>query len=219
MKIIATDDCPLAREGLRTLLGRMDEPVAFVEADSGAEALMRTRQHPDADLLLFDYDLPDMTGIEFLEAVAAKNLALPVVVLAAEGDVDLVRACLDAGAASFLPKRSLVRMLIPVVNLVLAGGVYAPPEVLGVATRSGTDHRGKGGVPRPALHALPPPPLTQRQRAVLSGLMRGLSNKEICRELDVVEATVKVHLHAIFKALGARSRTEAVIKAGRLNLL
>jgi DNA-binding NarL/FixJ family response regulator len=116
----------------------------------------------------------------------------------------LVRELIGQGIAGFIPKSDNAAVLLQAVRLVLSGGTYVPLRLLAAS---------RDTAPEP--DALPGSTvaLTSRQRDVLQLLARGLPNKRIARDLDVSEATVKVHLLAIFRALRVRNRTQAVIAA------
>lgn len=223
LKIMVVDDHPLIREGLRGILTHFDgEEVTVLEAGTAAAALQLAEQNPDLDLVLLDLHMPDMHGLEALGIFGERYLDLPVVVLSAAQDKHTVNAALQRGAAGFIPKSSLSEVLMSALRLVLAGGIYVPPEVLGRGTGG-----GEGMAAMPGSNPLSPEAaaataaalgLTERQTEVLSLLVQGKSNKQICRELNLAEATVKVHVRAILRALNVGTRTQAVIAAGRLGM-
>ncbi|HSD60214.1 MAG TPA: response regulator transcription factor [Burkholderiales bacterium] len=216
MKILVVDDHPLIREALRTVLRDLDPSIALVEAENGAATLAAAREHADLDLVLLDLSLPDGNGLVILETLRETYPALPVVVLSATEDPDTVTRALDGGAMGFIPKTSSNRLLLNALRLVLAGGVYLPAQVLGQA------HAAAGAVPtaRPGSPAKTPADigLTRRQAQVLGLMVQGKPNKLICRELDLAEGTVKIHITAILRALGVSNRTQAVIAVGRMGL-
>lgn len=232
MKILAVDDHALIREGLRAILHGFDPSLVFIEASDGHAARLRLAENPDIDLALLDLRMPDCDGIELMGQLQVQCPALPVVILSAEFDADTVRRAIDQGASGFLPKTSLNQVLVSALNLVLAGGIYIPPEVMRrpAAALSGAQ---MAATPAPVglatLEYQSPPAqvsacsgsgsslgLTDRQTDVLLRLLEGKSNKQICRELDLAEATVKVHVRAILRVLGVNSRTEAMVAAARL---
>jgi DNA-binding NarL/FixJ family response regulator len=198
LKILVVDDHPLIRTGLRELLRGMEERVDVMEASSATAALELLDRGLDADLLLLDINLPDMSGLELLERLGERHADLPVVVLSGDKDRAVMHAAFARGAAGFVHKTSLAELIVPALRLVLAGGIYQPPEML---------------QPEPAARG---PGITPRQHEVLRRMLAGLSNKDIARELALSEATVKAHTTAILRALGVRSRTQAVIVATRL---
>lgn len=221
MKIITADDHALIREGLHAILRRMDELLQFVEACDGKSLESQLALHPDADLLLLDVQLPDVSGLDLLERLSGRYPSLPIVMLSAEYDRETVTRAIDLGAAGFLPKTSLNQVLVSAIQLVMSGGIYIPPEALRQAGASGA-HAAAPAPAAPAPGAAITPEslgLTGRQLDVLWLLLEGMSNKQICRKLDLAEATVKVHVRAILRALNVDSRTEAVVVATRMGLV
>ncbi len=236
MKLLVVDDHALIREGLRAILRGSDPDLVFIEACDGQGAHQRLADHPDVDMALLDVRMPDCDGIELMRELQARCPALPVVMLSAECDAATVRRAIDNGASGFLSKSSLNQVLVSALNLVMAGGIYIPPEVMrrqpeqvepahvAVAPlASNHPNRSPGLAPfgAPAIATEPGASaaalgLTDRQTDVLVRLLEGKSNKQICRELDLAEATVKVHVRAILRVLGVNSRTEAMVAAARL---
>jgi DNA-binding NarL/FixJ family response regulator len=118
---------------------------------------------------------------------------------------------LDLGALGFIPKSAQREVMVAALELVFAGGIYIPPEILArhePEVSESAPQPAAAGAPRASPRDLG---LTERQLEVLALMMRGKSNKAICRVLDVAEPTVKNHVTAIFKALKVTNRTEAVI--------
>lgn len=235
MKILAVDDHALIREGLRAILHGSDPDLVFIEACDGQSALLRLTEHQDIEMALLDVRMPDCDGIELMSQLQARNPALPVVMLSAECDADTVRRAIDNGASGFLSKASLNQVLVSALNLIIAGGIYIPPEVMrrapaqtppaGVSLQAvSASHPEATESVRPLVPAVTTASgtaatelgLTDRQTDVLVRLLEGKSNKQICRELDLAEATVKVHVRAILRVLGVNSRTEAMVAAARL---
>jgi DNA-binding NarL/FixJ family response regulator len=168
--------------------------------------------HPDLDLVLLDLTLPGMHGLSVLQSLREKHPAISVVVISATSDRDSVKRALDHGALGFIPKSSSNDVLRSALRLVLAGGIYVPPEILG---RSEVDEPASP----PIGHRTPAEVgLTERQAQILALVMKGKSNKLICRDLDLAESTVKNQITAIMKALNVTSRTQAVLAVNKLNL-
>lgn len=202
MKILLVDDHALFRAGMRLLLDTVARGAEVFEAASVQEALALARTHPDLPLALLDLALEDGDGLAALATLRREAPEVAVVVVSASSDGATVRACLDAGAMSFIPKSLGAQTLAHAVQQVLAGRTYLPEELLQAA--AGPDAAA--------------PSLTPRQLDVLAGLCRGLPSKSIARELNISEYTVKEHASALFQALGVRNRTEAAIVATRLGL-
>ncbi|HKW37771.1 MAG TPA: response regulator transcription factor [Burkholderiales bacterium] len=213
MKVLVVDDHPLICEALRQVLKALDRDIELLEAGSGRDALAQAARSDGLDLILLDLALPDADGFEVLRQLRERHPSFPVVVLSASEQAQIVMRALDAGAMGFIPKTASNEVLLGALRLVLSGGVYLPAEVLRHA-------------PSPALPASPAAAetgyramgLTERQAQVLALVVQGKPNKIICRELDLAEGTVKIHVTAILKALGVSNRTEAVVAVGKLGL-
>ena len=203
MKVLVADDHQMVRVALKVALEPLGPGVAFLEAANAEEAIAAATAHDDIDLVIIDVNMPGMGGAEGVKRLRAAHPALPLIVCSASEDPALVRALLAQGIAGFLPKTDTTQVILEAVRLVLAGGMYVPHRLMSAA---GKEPSGEAG----ALGSLTP-----RQKEVLLLLAQGKPNKVIARELDISEATVKVHLLSVFRALGARNRTEAVVIAQR----
>jgi DNA-binding NarL/FixJ family response regulator len=189
--------------------------MTVLGAQNVSDALGIAMQHPDLELILLDLGLPDNHGLDALHQFREQHPGIPVVVLSASEDPNIVLRAVDAGAMGFIPKASKNNVLVSALRLVLSGAVYLPPEVLLQASASGTQLRGRATASPPTFRDIG---LTERQAQVLHLLIQGKSNKLICRELGLAEGTVKIHVTAILKALGVLNRTQAVVAVGRLGL-
>ena len=215
MKILIVDDHPLIREALRHVLPGLAADIRLYDASDCASGLALAEQHPDLDLALLDLTLPGCTGMSALQTFRAAQPALPIVVLSGFDDSETVIAALDHGAMGFIPKSSTNEVLLGALRLVLSGGIYVPRQAIA----------GEYGLGTPRKEETPRRPqtpsdigLTERQTEVLTLMVQGKPNKEICRDLNLAEGTVKVHITAILKVLGATNRTQAVVAASRIGL-
>lgn len=210
MKILVVDDHVLIREALRGVLRELKgETTVILEASDSREAVRELEQHGDVELVLLDLNLPDRDGLDVLQELGARWPTVPVVVLSAFHAREKVSKALDLGAVGFIPKSARREVMCSAFNLVFAGGIYVPPEILPLR------------VPPDAAATSPPGPdlstsaaalgLTERQGEVLALMMRGTSNKAIGRALGLAESTVKIHVSAILRALKVSNRTEAVV--------
>jgi DNA-binding NarL/FixJ family response regulator len=217
MKLLLVDDHTLIREALRGVLRELDEGATIFEASRWGEATRLLDEHSDLALLLLDLGLPDRDGFAALGEARARHPKVPIVILSGSCDRASVVKALDLGAVGFIPKSGERDVMLSALRLVFSGGVYIPPEIL--------------SRPEPPPAAAPPPGrraeglipsvpadlgLTARQVEVLALMMRGKSNKAICRILKLAEPTVKNHVTAILKALKVSNRTEAVIMVNAL---
>jgi DNA-binding NarL/FixJ family response regulator len=214
VKILVVDDHPLILEALHHVLKQLDADVEVHGAQSAEQAIALLDQHGDADLLLLDLGLPGIDGLEFLGKVRGQNPSVPVVVLSASDIRDHVMRAIDLGAMGFIPKSSSNQVMLGALRLVLSGGVYLPPAAL---LADGERSMSSPG-PRVSTITARDLGLTERQAQVLGLILQGKPNKLICRELDLAEGTVKIHVAAILRALNVSTRTQAVIEASRLGL-
>lgn len=200
------DDHPIMRSALRGALEALAPAPRFVEAQDLPGTLALTAGIPPPDLLLMDLRMPGVEGTDGVAAVRRAAPALPIAVVSAIDDASLVRALFELGVAAFIPKTEPPEVIVAAVRIVLGGGQYFPPRLL------------LDPIAAPPSATAPAGILTERQRDVLRLLAQGLPNKVIARDLGLTEGTVKVHLLAIFRALGARNRTDAVLIAQRRGL-
>jgi two-component system nitrate/nitrite response regulator NarL len=192
MKILLIDDHALFRDGFSLLIRSMSTDYEVECVGTGGLGLAAVADHPEIDLILLDYKLPDGNGIEFLQKLREQSPSTPVVLLSAEENSALIQTALSQGASGFIPKSASAEVMLSAVKLVLAGGVYVPQMALNNA------------------NGLSESDLTDRQIEVLREMAKGLSNKEIARVLDMSPATVKVHVAAILSRLKVKNRTQAV---------
>jgi DNA-binding NarL/FixJ family response regulator len=211
MKILVIDDHVLIREALRGVLKELKDHATILEAANSRSAVQRVEENLDLELILLDLNLPDGSGLDLLKALRERHPAISVVVLSASDEREKVAKALDLGALGFIPKSSPREVMLSAFNLIFAGGIYVPPEILARPTLT------QLATPAPRASAAELG-LTDRQMDVLVLMMQGKSNKAICRVLDLAEPTVKNHVTAILRALKATNRTEAVIAAGALGI-
>lgn len=202
MHILLVDDHALFRAGLRLLLGSLCPQLRILEAGGLEEALEHLHRHGDVRVCLLDLDLKSEQGLPAIERMRHCAPEAAVVIVSAADDPVTVRACIEAGAMSYITKNSPPEVLTLALKRMLAGEVFLPRSIQ--ADRDDVPSTGWT--------------LTKRQLDVLAGLSRGLSTKLIARELALSEHTVKEYLSDIFRALEVHNRTEAVIKASRLGL-
>jgi DNA-binding NarL/FixJ family response regulator len=216
MKILVVDDHVLIRDALRGVLKELKGDAHVLEASDCRQAMALIAENADElALILLDLNLPDRDGFSALAEVRERYPGISVVVLSGQHDRGSVIKALDLGALGFIPKSGQREVMLSALQLVFAGGIYIPPEILshdGLTTTT-PDKSPGGGRPTASPSDLG---LTERQIDVLALMMQGKSNKAICRVLDLAEPTVKNHVTAILKALKVTNRTEAVIAVREL---
>lgn len=206
MKILVVDDHALVREGLRQVLKGLGADVEVLEAGTCKRAFEQAASHCDLDLILLDYHLPDMNGMDALDQFAQRHPELPIIMLSGSVNPRVMRQVLNKGAAAFLTKSGMSDELLTATRLVLAGNVYIPPELMNAPASMFMDELHTPGSPLQ---------FTPRQEEVLHLLLDGYSNKEISKTLSLSDETVKNHVTAILRGFGVQTRTQAVLAANR----
>jgi DNA-binding NarL/FixJ family response regulator len=208
MRALIVDDHPVARRGLATLLRDAVDVDAIDEADSSRRAVELAREHRPA-LVLTDMHMPDSgPARELCAQLRALLPATAIVVVTAFDRPGEVRDCLEAGATACLLKDTSESDMVAALRSVVAGRVVIDPRV---AQQMAVGLAG-GGAPGAVR-------LTPREREVLGCLAEGRSNRQIAEQLIITEATVKGYVSSLLEKLGASSRLEAVVRAGREGLL
>jgi DNA-binding NarL/FixJ family response regulator len=210
MKVLLVDDHVLVREAMRGVITQLQPDASVMEAATCRDGLSVVQQHADVGLVMLDLNLPDRNGLDALEELRDRYPATAVVMLSGANDRESVSAALAKGALGFIPKSASREVLVSAIRLVLAGGIYIPPEIL-------DSNPVTAPAPEVSRRSATELGLTPRQLDVLALMMEGKSNKLICRTLHLAEPTVKNHVSAILKALGAANRTEAALAAAKLN--
>jgi DNA-binding NarL/FixJ family response regulator len=217
MKLLVVDDHVLIREALRGVLKELKREAVIIEAADSRQAMQQMADNPDVELVLLDLGLPDRDGFHTFAEFGERHPTVSVVVLSANQDRDTVMKALDMGALGFIPKTAKREVMLGAFNLIFSGGIYIPPEILDRREPGASAPQSGSPAPKRKVSAAELG-LTERQMEVLALMMQGKSNKAICRDLDLAEPTVKIHVSAILKALKAANRTEAVMAAAALGL-
>ncbi|MEL6217321.1 MAG: response regulator transcription factor [Pseudomonadota bacterium] len=198
MRILLADDHELVRDTIKAFLEREGGfDLTVTEDFAGARAMIEAEG--PFDLVLLDYTMPGMDGLTGLDEAHQLNAGQPVAIMSGTADKSIAQEALDRGAAGFLPKSMAAKSLLNAVRFMAMGEKYAPldfmtaPEVEDVHPLAAS--------------------MSERERQVLEGLCRGLSNKEIARELDLQEVTIKLHVKTLCRKLDARNRTQAAMIA------
>ncbi|MBD3626135.1 MAG: response regulator transcription factor [Rhodobacteraceae bacterium] len=203
MKILIADDHDLLRDTLNLFLESEGgiQTVCVPDLESAMEAI--DAQGP-FDLVLLDYNMPGMNGLDGLERMMKHAGGQRVALISGVANRDIAEKALAAGAAGFLPKTLTAKTLSNAVRFMAMGEKYAPLDFM-TATEE---------APRNAMAEK----LSKRELQVLEGLTEGKSNKEIARDLDVTEPTVKLHVKTLYRKIGAANRTQAALLAKEAGL-
>lgn len=204
MNIVIADDHALFRSGVRQLLGQEFPEAGFTEAGTLDEMLSATPLEAAPDLFIVDLNMPGVDGVDSIAALIDVYPRSKIVILSASEERREIGAALAAGLDGYIPKCLNAGEIIAAIKNVLGGSTYIP---LSVTRRYAFAHRKEGAPER-----VEDLELTERQRHVLEELLLGKTSKEIGRALDITESTVKIHLAALYRMLGVKSRSEAIAK-------
>ena len=202
MKVLIADDHDLVRDTLSAFME--NEPDIQVTAVADLDAACEEARKILFDLILLDYSMPGMNGLEGLQKAKEAGDGRPVAIMSGIAPKAIAQEALDAGAIGFLPKTMGAKSLINAVRFMAAGETFVPVNFMTAEEPESDNPLAKG--------------LSQRELEVLGGLCRGLSNKEIARELDLQEVTIKLHVKTTCRKLNAKNRTQAAMIAKEAGL-
>ena len=203
MKVLIADDHELV----------LDTLVAFIQAAGGIEvvtapdfdtAAARIKAEGPFDLVLLDLNMPGMNGLKGLEAAIAMDGVEQVALLTGDASRALAEQALELGAAGFVPKTLSAKSLVNAIRFMAMGEQYLPAGFM-TAEEPQSKH--------PLAQKL-----TDRERQVLKGLTEGKANKEIARDLDLSEPTIKLHVKTLYRKVGVSNRTQAALIAREAGL-
>ncbi len=210
-KLIVADDHPLFRNALIHAISNTFVTKATIETDSFEATCEALLQHPDTDLLLLDLHMPGNCGFLGLIQLRKQHPTLPIVVISASDDLDVIKRVMAFGASAFIPKSAHPAEIGKALSAVLEGELWVPPAVRNQVINQ-QQHQPDLDLASKVAE------LTPQQYKVLFYLTEGWLNKQIAYDLHISEATVKAHITAIFRKLGVTNRTQVVIQAQRLQL-
>ncbi|MBT0956534.1 response regulator transcription factor [Alphaproteobacteria bacterium KMM 3653] len=203
MRVLIADDHDLLRDTLVMFLeAKGDIETATASDLEGAHKLIESEAA--FDLILLDLNMPGMGGLDGLKKTLEKDGGQRVALLSGEATKEIAEQALEAGAAGFVPKTLPAKSMINAVKFMAMGEQYAPIDFMTAAEE-------------PTSHPLAEK-LTPRELQVLKGLTEGKANKEIARDLEITEPTIKLHMKTLYRKLDAANRTQAALIAREAGL-
>lgn len=215
MRILIVDDHQLFIDGVRHIITSLDKDIEILEATSAEHARQHLEACAELDLLLLDLHLPGLGGRSIMQHPRIEEACLPVVIISGEDDLHTIRSVIDAGVMGFIPKSYSGKNLLNALRTVMAGELYIPEtirkQLQNLPAKTHDDRLDSDTVNDAGI--------TRRQQEVLELLASGHSNKQISSKLYLTENTVKSHVSALLRALGASNRTECVSIARNKGLI
>lgn len=206
MRVLIADDHALFRDALGRLVEELDSAASVVQVSSYAQALKVLKNEPPFNMLIVDLEMQDLPSWEKgIDEIKSTAKGAKLVIVSAVENPRNIRNVLERGANGYISKRSESKILLNALKLVLDGGTYIPPVLLLQNVSFSEKNTAKN--------------LTNRQSQVLSLVAQGMSNKQIAYEMGVSEATVKLHINALLRSVGANNRTQAVITAQKMGII
>jgi NarL family two-component system response regulator LiaR len=208
IRILIADDHAVLREGMRNLLERERDLEVVGEASDGDEAA-RLGAELKPDIVLMDIVMPKLNGVEATKLIKQASPATSILVLTAYSDIRYIVGLLEAGACGYLLKSARGHDIIGAIRAVRSGDSVLDPVITrkllerAVGLSKGSDEAKARSL------------LSQREIEVLRLAARGMTNKDIAKQLFVTVRTVKAHLANIFNKMSCGSRTDAIIKGLR----
>ncbi|MBB5517051.1 DNA-binding NarL/FixJ family response regulator [Rubricella aquisinus] len=203
MRILIADDHDLLRDTLVLFLEN-EGSMSAVAVGSYQEAVRHIETDDPYDLVLLDLNMPGMNGLNGLKNALTLGGGQRVALMSGEATRQIAEQALEAGAAGFVPKSLSAKSLVSAVKFMAMGEQYAPIDFMTAADED---------APNPLSEKL-----TDRELQVLKGLTEGKSNKEIARDLDLQEPTVKLHIKTLFRKIDVTNRTQAALVAREAGL-
>jgi two-component system, NarL family, nitrate/nitrite response regulator NarL len=204
LRVLLVDDHKLFRSGVKALLARQADIEVVGEAADGLDGVQQARQlRPD--VILLDLHMPGVSGRDAVRTLSEELPGTRVLMLTVSEDADDLLDTLHAGAAGYLLKNIDAEYFVDAIRRAAGGDSVVSPEMTGKLV-AGLKRAAAAPVPEKDL-------LSAREREILAALARGASNKEIAREFELAESTVKIHVQNILRKLNLTSRVQAAVYA------
>ncbi|CZF83604.1 LuxR C-terminal-related transcriptional regulator [Grimontia marina] len=207
-KFLVADDHPLFRDALIAVIRGRFEECDILQSEDIERTLDVAEKNPDLDLILLDLNMPGMAGLKGLLELRNQHPTIPVAIISAETNKQIILQTIAYGAVGFIAKSAPREKMREAFEQILDGHVYLPADIIRAEGESENSHRRKEDpqFSSEMLHTL-----TRRQLLVLKSMAQGAANKQIAYDLNISETTVKSHVSAILKKLGVHNRIQAVV--------
>ena len=210
IKIMITADHSMIREGLKNLLELEGDIEVIAEAENGEECLEKLASGVKPDVLLLDINMPKMNGLEVLKNLKERKLKIKVLVLTVHNETEYLMKAVDIGINGYVLKDSESSELKKAITAIADGENYIQPSLI-PALNSKMIEKNEDELKIDSL--------TKRELQVLKEVAVGKFNRDIAKEMEISERTVKNHISSIFKKLDVTDRTQAAVFAIKNNLI
>ncbi|WP_025822790.1 LuxR C-terminal-related transcriptional regulator [Shewanella marina] len=208
VNILVADDHPLFREAVSEVLVKSLQGCHIFETENVDSTLLFAKENDEIDLVLLDLNMPGSGGLNTLLELRNIIPTIPIVIISAENNRQIILQTITYGAVGFISKSSSRHEIGEALLQVLDGNVYLPADIIRTTQNATVPARRskEAQISAEMLYTL-----TRRQLLVLKAMAQGASNKQIAYDLNISETTVKSHVSAILKKLGVHNRTQAVV--------
>lgn len=213
-QILIADDHPMIREAISRAIAESIPDCRVDETDSLEGAMIYASEHPETDLVLLDLNMPGMDGLNGIVGMRNEHPDIPVAVLSAEEDKNVVLKAVTYGAIGFIAKSMSRDKICEALAQILDGQVYLPPDII---RQTDQTPRRRSSFTDPSIDPDVIATFTRRQLLVFQHMAQGKSNKEIGYDLNIAETTVKAHVSGILRKLKVHSRLKAILCAKDFN--
>lgn len=211
-QILIADDHPLFREAIARVIDDGFPGSTLLEASDLDATMQLVADNEDIDLVLLDLNMPGMHGLGGLVQLRNQFPSVPAVIVSAEEDKKIILQTVTYGAVGFITKSTPRKQMIGALEQILAGSVYLPSDIIRASGSSAPSRHSDPGLLPELLESL-----TRKQLQVFERMTHGESNKMIAYELNIAESTVKAHVSAILRKLGATNRVQAILSASDID--
>ncbi|MCB4807267.1 response regulator transcription factor [Tamlana sp. 62-3] len=207
IKLIIADDHELFRNGLNELLKKYDDVQVVALVEDGNELFQELEKHKDIAIVLLDITMPNMDGFQVLNALKSQNTNVKPIVISMHDEGNYIASCAKNGAYSYLLKNTDQDKLIKTIRIVNGGKKYFQPQIAEKMINYMSEQSVSENI------------LSNKEKEVLGLISKGLTTKEIAKQLFVSSRTIETHRANIIKKLEVKNTAELIKKATEINLI